>query len=143
ADAKLDWSASLACDGAHLEPNPAIASFSDIDGHQVNAGARRQPLGAFKLFSFSAKIDPVPTMLVQDHRQVITDFYGLTTSFMRSRPKPSVTALADEEGAQGLRRTPADTRGRTSSSSRPSTSSSPCTRYRPWAAGAGMRAAPA
>ncbi len=66
ADAKLDWSASLACEGAHLEPNPAIASFSDIDGHQVNAGARRQPLGAFKLFSFSAKIDPVPTMLVQD-----------------------------------------------------------------------------
>ena len=99
ADAKLDWSASLACEGAHLEPNPAIASFSDIDGHQVNAGARRQPLGAFKLFSFSAKIDPVPTMLVQDHRQVITDFYGLTTSFMRSRLKPSVTVLADEEGA--------------------------------------------
>ena len=65
----------------------------------VNAAGRRQPLGAFKLFNFSAKIDPVPTMLVQDHRQVIPDFYGLTTSFMRSRLKPSVTVLADEEGA--------------------------------------------
>ena len=72
---------------------------SDIDGHQVNGGMRRQPLGAFKLFNFSAKIDPVPTMLVQDHRQVIPDFYGLTTSFVRTRIKPGVTVLAEEEGA--------------------------------------------
>jgi len=99
ADAKLDWSQSFAFTGAHLEPNPLVATFSDIDGHQVNAGPRRQPLGAFKLFNFSAKIDPVPTMLVQDHRQVIPDFYGLTTSFVRSRLKPGVTVLADEEGA--------------------------------------------
>lgn len=99
ADERLDWSQTFAFTGAHLEPNPLIASFSDIDGHQVNAGPRRQPLGAFKLFNFSAKIDPVPTMLVQDHRQVIPDFYGLTTSFLRARLKPGVTVLADEEGA--------------------------------------------
>jgi len=99
ADAKLDWSETFAFTGGHVEPNPLVASFSDIDGHQVNAGPRRQPLGAFKLFNFSAKIDPVPTMLVQDHRQVIPDFYGLTTSFVRARLKPGVTVLADEEGA--------------------------------------------
>src|SRR3989454_1096845 len=99
ADAKVDWSKALAFTGAHVEPNPQIASFSDIDGHQVNAGPRRQPLGAFKLFNFSAKIDPVPTLLVQNHRQVIPDFYGLTTSFLRSRLKPSDVVLADEEGA--------------------------------------------
>ncbi len=99
ADSKLDWSQAFAFTGARLEPNPLVATFSDIDGHQVNAGPRRQPLGAFKLFNFSAKIDPVPTMLVQDHRQVIPDFYGLTTSFLRTRLKPGVTVLADEEGA--------------------------------------------
>ena len=55
----------------------------DIDGHQVNSPERRQPLGAFTLFNFSAKFDPVATMLVQNHRQVIPDFYGLTTSFTR------------------------------------------------------------
>ena len=99
ADAKLDWSQGFAFTGARLEPNPLVATFSDIDGHQVNAGQRRQALGAFKLFNFSAKIDPVPTMLVQDHRQVIPDFYGLTTSFLRTRLKPGVTVLADEEGA--------------------------------------------
>src|SRR5881397_2820338 len=53
ADDKLDWSQASAFTGAHVEPNPLIASFSDIDGHQVNAGPRRQPLGAFKLFNFS------------------------------------------------------------------------------------------
>lgn len=99
ADGKLDWSQAFAFTGARLEPNPMVASFSDIDGHQVNAGPRRQPLGAFKLFNFSAKIDPVPTMLVQNHRQVIPDFYGLTTSFARERLKPGVTVLAEEEGA--------------------------------------------
>jgi hypothetical protein len=99
ADAKLDWSQAFAFTGGHLEPNPLVASFSDIDGHQVNSGSRRQPLGAFKLFNFSAKIDPVPTMLVQDHRQTLPDFYGLTTSFMRTRLKPGVTVLADEEGS--------------------------------------------
>jgi hypothetical protein len=99
ADRKLDWSKTLAFSGAHVEPNPQVASFSDIDGHQVNAGPRRQPLGAFKLFNFSAKIDPVPTILVQNHKQVIPDFYGLTTSFTRTRLKPSDVVLADEEGA--------------------------------------------
>src|SRR5260370_23126772 len=98
ADRKLDWSRALAFRGAHLEPSPQIASFSDIDGHQVNALARRQPLGAFKLSNFSAKIDPVPTILVQNHRQAITDFYGLTTSFLRDRLKPADIVLGDEEG---------------------------------------------
>ncbi len=98
ADARLDWSQTFAFTGAHVEPNPLVASFSDIDGHQVDTG-RRQPLGGFALFNFSAKIDPVPTMLVQNHRQLIPDFYGLTTSFMRNRLKPSIIVLAEEEGA--------------------------------------------
>jgi hypothetical protein len=65
----------------------------------VNNTPLRQQLGAFKLFNFSAKIDPVPSMLVQCHRQIIPDFYGLTTSFVTSRLKPGVTVLADEPGA--------------------------------------------
>jgi hypothetical protein len=99
ANARLDWTTTFAFTGAQIEPNPMVASFSDIDGHQVNNAARRQPLGAFKLFGFSAKIDPVPTMLVQNHRTVVPDFYGLTTSFARNRIKPGVTLLAEEEGA--------------------------------------------
>jgi len=98
ADSRLEWDRTLAFQNAHLEPSPYINSMSDIDGHQVN-GVARQPLGAFGLFNFSAKIDPVASMLVQNHRQVIPDFYGLTTSFRRSAVKPGATILAEETGA--------------------------------------------
>ena len=99
ASAKLRWDRSFAFHNVGLERSPATASFSDIDGHQVNNPPKRQPLGAYTLFNFSAKIDPVPTMLVQNHRSIIPDFYGLTTSFRRDRLKPGVTVLAYEDGA--------------------------------------------
>jgi len=99
AAGKMHWDRALAFENARLELSPTIAVFSDIDGHQVNSPDRRQPLGSFTLFNFSAKIDPVPSMLVQNHRQVIPDFYGLTTSFSKRTLKPAVTVLADEPGA--------------------------------------------
>ena len=99
ADAKLSWTRALAFTGAHIEPSPYINALSDIDGHQVNVPARRQPLGAFSLFGFSAKLDPVASMLVQDHRTVIPDYYGVTTSFNKAVLKPGVTVLASEDGA--------------------------------------------
>ncbi len=98
ADAKLDWPNSFAFTGAHLEMSSGVNAMSDIDGHQVNVPARRQPLGQFTLFNFSAKFDPVATMLIQDHRNVIPDYYGVTTSFSRAVLKPGVTVLASEEG---------------------------------------------
>jgi hypothetical protein len=67
----LDWGRTLAFEGAVLERSASVAAFSDIDGHQVN----------------------------NPGRQVIRDFYGLTTSFNRHRLKPGVTVLADEVGA--------------------------------------------
>ena len=99
ANSRMNWSRALAFENARLEQSPTMAVFSDIDGHQVNSPDRRQELGAFTLFDFSAKIDPVPTMLVQNHRQVIPDFYGLTTSFSRRTLKPGVTVMAEEPGA--------------------------------------------
>jgi hypothetical protein len=99
ADAKMNWRRSFAFKDAHLEKSPFINSMSDIDGHQVNVPGRRQPLGTFTLFNFSAKFDPVPSMLVQDHRSVLNDFYGVTTSFTKSTLKNGVVILATEEGA--------------------------------------------
>lgn len=98
ASRKMQWDRTLAFHDAEVQTNPGINSFSDIDGHQVNT-PWRQPLGAFTLFEFSAKFDPVPSMLVQNHESVIPDFYGLTTSFRRDRIKPGVIVLAEEEGA--------------------------------------------
>ena len=99
ADARMEWSRALAFTGAHIEPSPYINALSDIDGHQVNVPARRQPLGTFTLFDFSAKLDPVATMLVQNHRTVIPDYYGVTTSFNKAVLKPGDTVLASEDGA--------------------------------------------
>ncbi|HEX6630003.1 MAG TPA: hypothetical protein VF048_02890 [Gemmatimonadaceae bacterium] len=99
ADRRMDWGRAMAFRDAHLEHSPYVNAMSDIDGHQVNVPGRRQPLGAFTLFDFSAKFDPVATMLVQDHRSVIPDFYGVTTSFTKATLKPGDTVLAFEEGA--------------------------------------------
>jgi hypothetical protein len=99
ATARMKWDRAFAFHNAQLELSPTTPVYSDIDGHQVNSPDRRQPLGSYTLFNFSAKIDPVATMLVQNHRQVIPDFYGLTTSFTRKTLKPGVTVLAEEPGA--------------------------------------------
>jgi hypothetical protein len=98
AQSRLDWERTFAFEGAEIVANPAISAFSDIDGHLVNT-PMRQPLGSFRLFDFSAKIDPVASMLTQNHQRVISDYYGLTTSYRRARLKPSVTVLAEEPGA--------------------------------------------
>ncbi len=97
ATRKMQWNRTLAFQNAEVQVNAGISSFSDIDGHQVNT-PWRQPLGAFTLFDFAPKFDPVPSMLVQNHENVIPDYYGLTTSFRRDRIKPGVIILAQEQG---------------------------------------------
>jgi hypothetical protein len=97
ANQKLQWARTMAFRDAKLQMNPGISSFSDIDSHQVNT-PWRQPLGSFELFEFSAKVDPVPSMLVQNHETVISDYYGLTTSFRRDRIKSAAIVLAEEPG---------------------------------------------
>ena len=99
ADALMQWGRTPAFQGARLEHSPFINAMSDIDGHQVNVPGRRQPLGTFTLFGFSAKFDPIASILVQSQRSVLSDFYGVTTSFTRATLKPGVTVLAFEEGA--------------------------------------------
>jgi len=103
ADAKMQWERSFAFRNARLERSPIVNAMSDIDGHQVNVQGRRQPLGAFTLFAFSAKFDPVATMLVQNHRSVIPDYYGVTTSFTKPTLKPGDRVLAYEEGADWVK----------------------------------------
>jgi hypothetical protein len=95
AEARMDWSRALAFQGASLELSPSVSAFSDIDTHQVNT-PRRLSLGSFALFRFSARMDPVAAMLVQNHEAVIPDFYGLTTAFRADRLKAGATILARE-----------------------------------------------
>lgn len=95
ANQLLDWERTLAFEGAELQTSPSVNAFSDIDGHQVNTPWRKE-LGVYTLFDFSAKFDPVPAMLTQNHEAVLPDFYGLTTSFSVDRLKPGTIVLAQE-----------------------------------------------
>jgi hypothetical protein len=98
ASAKMNWERTMAFTGAQVHVSPSVNAFSDIDSHQVNTPWRRD-LGVFTLFDFSAKFDPVPSMLTQNHVSVLPDFYGLTTSFNVERLKSAAIVLASEEGA--------------------------------------------
>ena len=102
ATQKMQWQRTLAFKDVEVQTNPGVNAFSDIDGHQVNTPWRQQ-LGTYTLFEFSAKFDPVPSMLVQNHQRVMKDFYGLTTSFRRDRLKSNVVVLAEEEGANWVK----------------------------------------
>jgi len=95
ATSEMQWDRTMAFRDATVVLDPSLSAFSDIDGHQVNTPWRK-PLGSFTLFDFSAKIDPVATMLTQSHERVLPDFYGLTTSFSDHVVKDGVIELAKD-----------------------------------------------
>ena len=95
ASSTMDWNEAMAFTDAQVQIAPSVNAFSDIDGHQVNTPWRNE-LGVYTLFDFSAKFDPVPAMLTQNHEAVLPDFYGLTTSFRQDRLKSGTIVLAQE-----------------------------------------------
>ncbi len=91
AQAKLDYTKALAFEKYQLVRSPFQYEFSDIDS---NLG-RRVPehMDYFTLFEFSAKWDPVPTMLTQSHTRTVKGFMGQTTAFRNSVLKPDVLVM--------------------------------------------------
>ncbi len=94
ASARMNWARAMAFTDAQVQIAPSVNAFSDIDAHQVNT-PWRQELGVYTLFDFSAKFDPVPAMLTQNHESVLPDFYGLTTSFRQDRLQSAAIVLAE------------------------------------------------
>ena len=74
---KLDYSKTLAFGDFKLVKNPNQYEFSDIDATSTRKIDSK--IDFFTLFDFSAKWDPVPTMLCQNHTKVIKGFMGQTT----------------------------------------------------------------
>ena len=101
AQKQLDFSRTLAFKDFHLEMDPYLYKFSDIDVTQE--AALRGPNSVFTLFDFSAKNDPVPTMLIQDHVNAIPEFLGQSTGFHRARMKSGVLVLGEVEGADEVK----------------------------------------
>jgi hypothetical protein len=93
----LDFSKCLVFSDFTLEMNPYVYEFSSLDTSNY-AALRGAEADYFTLFNFSAKMDPVPTMLVQDHVSVVNGFLGQTTGFFKNLVKPAVTILGEVEG---------------------------------------------
>ena len=92
---KIDYSKTFAFTNYNLIRNPVIYEFSSIDMTRK----RRIPKTSdyFSLIEFSAKWDPVPTMLTQNHTQLVKGFMGQTTSFDRNTVKPNVLVMAENK----------------------------------------------
>jgi len=99
---KLDYSRALCFAGFKLITNPLIYEYSDIDT-TPQASRRGRANDYFTLFEFSAKHDPIPTMLTQNHVAVINGFMGQTTGFRKSLVKPGVTVMAEAEGQNDVK----------------------------------------
>ncbi|MCX6291844.1 MAG: asparagine synthetase B [Bacteroidetes bacterium] len=101
-NSKLDYSKCIAFKNFSLVTNPNIYEFSDIDNEPPERRINRNE-DFFTLFEFSAKWDPVPTMLCQDHEQVIKGFMGQTTAFKKKFVKSEVLVMGDNKAVDEAR----------------------------------------
>lgn len=94
---KLDFNSTLAFQNFTLSRNPYEYRFSDIDVSTTRKVPREQDF--FSLFQFSAKWDPVPTMLCQNHSSLVKGFMGQTTAFDKKLVKPNVLVMGENKAA--------------------------------------------
>ncbi len=99
---ELDFARTLAFKDFDLITNPYQYEFSSIDASDY-ARLRGAEADYFTLFDFSAKYDPVPTMLTQCHTNVINGFLGQTTSFHKKYVKNSVIILGEAPGVDEVK----------------------------------------
>ncbi len=95
---KLDYSQTFAFQNFRPNFNAQQYEHSDIDSGPPPPQLRNPALDYFTIFEFSAKWDPVPTMLTQNHVATVRGFIGQTTSFQKAYIKPNVVLLAEAPG---------------------------------------------
>lgn len=99
---RLDFSRTFAFQNFRVITNPMEYEYSNID-IDANLLLANESSDYFTLFDFSAKYDPVPTMLTQCHVNVVRGFLGQTTAFHKDLIKKSVTVLAERDGTDQVR----------------------------------------
>ncbi|MFN8322597.1 MAG: hypothetical protein U0T74_08075 [Chitinophagales bacterium] len=97
AQSKLDYNQCFAFENFHLRTNPYEYEYSDIDATMGRTVPK--DLDYFTLFDFSAKWDPVPTMLCQNHTKTVKGFLGQTTAFKKNFIKSSVLVMGQNKSA--------------------------------------------
>jgi hypothetical protein len=97
---RLDYSKTFAFENFTLESSHS-RRFSDINIGGVNFSERSRNF--FVLFEFSAKYDIIPSLLTQNHEQVIKEFHGLTTAFNKDVVKASSQVLGENRNQRNVR----------------------------------------
>jgi hypothetical protein len=102
AQQKLDFSKTFAFGDFLLERRPLEYEYSNID-MQPNERGVIERNDYFNLFEFSAKWDPIPTMLTQNHERIIKGFMGQTTAFRNATVKPDVIVMGENKSIGEVR----------------------------------------
>ncbi|MBC8487183.1 MAG: asparagine synthetase B [Bacteroidetes bacterium] len=104
AQQKIDYSKCFAFRDFTISTNPFEYEISSIDVIPTQRQRKvNQRNDYFSLFEFSAKWDPVPTMLCQDHTQVIKGFMGQTTAFRKQFVKPNILIMGENKSLNEAR----------------------------------------
>ncbi|MEO0025356.1 MAG: asparagine synthetase B [candidate division WOR-3 bacterium] len=98
---KLDYEGCLAFENFQVITDPYLYEHSNIDTYLETSG--RGPDVYFSLFDFSAKYDPVPTMLVQNHVGLVREFLGQNCGFRRELLKKDVLILGEVENTEEVK----------------------------------------
>lgn len=104
-NSKLDFSKTFAFTNFQLKTNPYEYEFSTIDTY-FSRGTKygvTEKNDYFTLFDFSAKWDPVPSMLCQNHMTLIKGFWGQTIAFDKSQIKSNVLVMGENKSANEAR----------------------------------------
>jgi len=100
----LDYSQCFAFENFTIIPDPMIYEFSDIDfppsHNPITRGAKAD---YFTLFEFSAKYDPVPSMLTQNHVPIIKGFMGQTTGFHKDKIKKHIVIMGEDPASEQVK----------------------------------------
>ena len=101
---KIDYSKSLVFKDFKIYTDPMIYEFSDIDyPPSHNPVTRGAEADYFSLFEFSAKYDPVPTMLTQNHVPIVKGFMGQTTGFNKKMIKNHIIIMGEDPASDQVK----------------------------------------
>ncbi|TAF66993.1 MAG: asparagine synthetase B [Cytophagales bacterium] len=96
AQSKLNFQNTFAFQNFQISRNPMEYEYSDIDNQVFERGMNEEN-DLFTLFQFSAKWDPIPTMLTQCHQNVVKGFLGQTTAFKKKLIKSDVIVMGENK----------------------------------------------
>ncbi|MCF8350027.1 MAG: asparagine synthetase B [Bacteroidales bacterium] len=103
AQQQLQYQNCFAFEDFSISMNPYEYEISSIDVTQTRPKSLREDNDFFTLFEFSAKWDPVPTMLCQNHETVLKGFMGQTTAFNKNHLKSDVLLMGENKSANEAR----------------------------------------